>query len=229
MNYDDDPPFAVGRYREMQKAFPGADALYRLARAQIETALPQGGSVLIVGAGGGREIEALAASRCGFALTGVDPSADMIALARLHADAAGTGAAALIQGRAADVAPPPGGFDAATGFLVMHFLTDDDGPDGKAAHLRAIRARLRPGARYLHADIAFDGPDEQAATTPVFLRHAALAGLSDEDAAIGPKAIADMPIVSLTRTEALFAAAGFGRPRLFFQALWYRAWTAEAV
>ena len=82
MNYDEEAPFDIARYREMQKALPGVDALYRLALAHLETALPQGGRVLIVGAGGGREVEALAGSDVPFLATGVDPSADMLAIAR---------------------------------------------------------------------------------------------------------------------------------------------------
>ena len=53
MDYDTEPPFEVANYRKMQQALPGADALYQLMRAQCEVAMPEGGHVLVAGAGGG--------------------------------------------------------------------------------------------------------------------------------------------------------------------------------
>ena len=230
MNYDEEAPFDIARYREMQKALPGVDALYRLALAHLETALPQGGRVLIVGAGGGREVEALAGSDVPFLATGVDPSADMLAIARWYADAGPRPeAVTLVQGVAKDVAAPAGGFDAATSMLVMHFLADDASDAGKSSYLGTIRERLRPGALLLHADVSFDDDDARTAFTPVFMRYAALAGLDEEAAAAGPGVMETMPIISARRTEDLLTANGFGEPRLFFQALWYRAWGAKAV
>jgi tRNA (cmo5U34)-methyltransferase len=44
----------------------------------MDVSLPTGAEVLIVGAGGGREIEALAPSDKAYRLTGVDPSGDML-------------------------------------------------------------------------------------------------------------------------------------------------------
>lgn len=230
MNYDEEAPFEVARYREMQKALPGVDALYRLALAHLETVLPQGGHILVVGAGGGREVEALAGSRVPFTVTGADPSADMLDIARWHAEASARPEdVTLIQGVAQDVAAPAGGFDAATSLLVMHFLPDDASDKGKASYLRTIREKLRPGALLVHADVSFDDDAARAAFAPVFLRHAALAGLDEKAAATGPGVIETMPIISARRTEQLLAASGFGAPTIFFQALWYRAWVAKAV
>lgn len=230
MDYDRDARRFVARYRELQKALPGVEALYRLAQAVIETAAPNGGAVLVVGAGGGREIEALAASDAAFRIHGVDPSAEMLAIARSYADASpNAGAVTLQQGLVADVAPPEAGFDAATSLLVMHFLADDATPGGKAAYLADIRARLRPGAVLLLADVCFDDRDAFEALRPWFARHARLAGLSAEDAGVAPPLIAEMPIIDAARTRALLLGGGFSEPTPLFQALWYRAWVAVAV
>ena len=66
MDYDEEPPFEISRYRDMQKALPGVDALYRLMLAQLETGMSKGGHVFVVGAGGGREVEALCNSQTSF-------------------------------------------------------------------------------------------------------------------------------------------------------------------
>ncbi|MEM7525975.1 MAG: class I SAM-dependent methyltransferase [Pseudomonadota bacterium] len=229
MNYDEAPPFSVSRYREMQKALPGVDALQRLVCAHLEAASPSGGMVLVVGAGGGREVEAIAASMLPFRITGVDPSIAMLDIARTYVPKANAREVVFVHGGVSDVSAPPGGFDAATNLLVTHFLPDDDGPDGKTAHLAAIRARLRAGACYLHADVSYDAPADLSAMKAVHMRHAALAGLSEEDAACGPAIIANMPIISAARTEALLRATGFGASHLFFQTLWYRAWVSRAI
>lgn len=216
----------AGDYRQMQRALPGVETLYHLLRAVAQTRLADGDTVLIVGAGGGREIETLAASPQRLNFVGVDPSAPMLALAQSYADKAGVSERTqLIEGtiEAAPGAPLAG---LATSLLVMHFLPDDG---AKAAFLAAIRARLRPGAPLLLADLSPSDASEFAALTPLFLAHAGLMGLDRERIALGLDVMAGLPTVSPTRTIALLAGAGFGAVVPVFQGLWYRAWLATAV
>ena len=230
MDYDKNPPVEVSRYREMQKAMPGVEALYRLMLAQLEVALPEGGHVLVVGAGGGREVEALSNSTVPFRIMGVDPSGEMLDIARWYADqSARNDDAKLIQGTTADIKTPAEGFDAATSLLVMHFLAADDSENGKAAYLRAIRERLKPGALLIHADVSFDDEKELGAISPIFQRHAILSDLDGEQMAAGADMMATLPIISPARTETLLEENGFKKPSLFFKSLWYHAWVAKAV
>ncbi|MEP2990341.1 MAG: class I SAM-dependent methyltransferase [Parasphingorhabdus sp.] len=229
MDYDNAPPFEVARYREMQSALPGVDALYRLMLAQLEIEMKTGGHVLVVGAGGGREVEALCNSKLTFHVTGVDPSKDMLKITQWYAgQSARAENTQLLEGTTADVAAPCGGFDAATSILVMHFLKDEEGEQGKRAYLQAIRERLKPGGLFVHADISFDSNGDFERLKPVFLRHAMLVGLAEEDVKAGPGMIASLPIISRTETETLLAESGFRDAQLFFQTLWYRAWIARA-
>lgn len=46
-------------YKEMQRAIPGLDAMYRLVHAVIASHSSEAPHVLVVGAGGGREINEL--------------------------------------------------------------------------------------------------------------------------------------------------------------------------
>jgi tRNA (cmo5U34)-methyltransferase len=227
MNYDEDAPFPVPTYREMQRSIPGVEGLYRVVASVLATQVAAGGTILVVGAGGGREIELLAPT--GLHALGVDPSAEMLALARAQSEALGSaGRVELIQGTVTDLRDTLRA-DGATSLLVMHFLPDDEAPGGKAAYLRAIRQRLRPGAPLLHADVSFADRAAFERLVPVFLRHAVLAGLAPEKAAIAPPVIEGLPVVSEARAEALLAAAGFASPMLVFQALWYRLWWATAM
>ena len=66
MDFDKAPPIAVSEYRKM-----------RLVRASLDTFLGERARILIVGAGGGREIQTLAPSLMCYRFTAVDPSVAM--------------------------------------------------------------------------------------------------------------------------------------------------------
>jgi tRNA (cmo5U34)-methyltransferase len=229
MDYDRDR--VVDSYRDMQRAIPGLEAMYLLVRAIMEAALPAGGRLLLVGAGGGRELEALAPTCPQFHFTAVDPSATMLARAKAIAETAKcAGRSDFILGTTTAVADHDL-HDGATALLVMHFLADDG---SKLAFLRDIRARLKPGAPYLHADVCFDGRQGFEALLPWFVRHAQLQGEMGFEAAMqgvieqGPSAIAAMPIVGTTRMAELFAQAGFENMQPVFGGLWYSMWAMQA-
>lgn len=99
---------------------------------------------------------------------------------------------------------------------------------------REIRARLKSGAPYLHADLCFDGTDVYEACLPWFIQHAQLQGQMGHEAAMqsvieqGPSAIAAMPIIGGNRMSELFAAAGFERVQPVFRGLWYAMWAMRA-
>lgn len=211
---------------------PGVDSLYRLLRAICEAELPDRGRILIIGAGGGREIEALAVSGRNFLLTGVDPSADMLAVAQLSvATANAETSVKLIKGLTTDL-PSGGQYDAATAILVMHFLPDDG---SKLTFLQDIRRRLKLGATYIHADVCFASRAQFDAYSKAMHVHTNLVGLAE--IADGPaRAIAKLAfggepscIVSEERTAQLFAEAGFGLIAPIYRGLWYAGWWLEAI
>jgi tRNA (cmo5U34)-methyltransferase len=96
----------------------------------------------VVGAGGGAEIERFLPDNPDWRVTGVDPSREMLDLARVKADRLGVAdRVTLIQGSVDDV-PVDRRFDAATCLFVLHFLPDD----AKRALLRGITQHLHPDA-----------------------------------------------------------------------------------
>ncbi|MEM7731000.1 MAG: class I SAM-dependent methyltransferase [Pseudomonadota bacterium] len=227
MDYDKDAPFEVARYRDMQKALPGAEALYALVQSAVEVARPEGGRVLVVGAGGGREIERLGGSDIDYDIVGVDPSADMLSIAQYYRQTLERPEQVkIVQGTINDVGDAAA-FDAATSLLVMHFLPDDDTHGGKRAYLREIRKRLKPGALLVHADVCLDVQFDRY--EPLFLRQAALQGLGADDVGSAPDHIRGMPVVAPGRVELLLGESGFEAVFPLFQSLWYRVWCATAA
>jgi tRNA (cmo5U34)-methyltransferase len=112
--------------------------------------------MLVVGAGGGAEIQRFLPANPGWRITGVDPSQDMLALARARAEQlAVADRVTLIRGTVEDL-PIGDRFDAATCLFVLHFLSDE----AKLALLRAIAARRSAGALVLVASGARIETDE---------------------------------------------------------------------
>jgi tRNA (cmo5U34)-methyltransferase len=225
-------PIPASEYRRVQHVMPGVDALYRCIRATCDARLKQDAEILIVGAGGGREIEALAASPRHYRLTGIDPSNAMLEVAREYvASAQASERVALIQGLTADL-PDTAIFDAATSILVMHFLPDDG---SKKAYLGEIRERLKTGATYLHVDVTFGDRAEFEALASAMREHAGLVGLA-EIADAPPTAIAKMAfeqptssIISEARARELFVSTDFRIVAPFYRGFWYAGWWLEAV
>ena len=224
MDFDKAPPFPISEYRDLQRAIPGLEGLYRLVRAGFDSLVKDGARILIVGAGGGREIETLAASPKRFSFIAVDPSVAMLEQARAYATALGAQERTTFIEGLVDDAPKQPLCDAATSLLVMHFLADDG---AKASYLQAIRDRVRAGAPLILADISFDEPAAFERMRPMFIAHAELVGLNADKVARGPEMISKLPIISEARTRQLLAEAGFGSITPLFRGLWYALWLAQ--
>ncbi|MCB1348173.1 MAG: class I SAM-dependent methyltransferase [Maritimibacter sp.] len=210
-------------YRDMLRAIPGLDGMYRLAAALVADPAPPTRRLLIVGAGGGREIEALGAHATVLDITALDPSTDNLRGAEQVAREIGVNDRIRFVTGTLDALPPGPAFDAATSLLVMQHLADDG---AKLAYLQALRDRLRPGATLIHADVSVDGPKEFARLVPAYLAHARRAAIPDDVARIDLNKIPDMPVISPQRTSALFVEAGLAPPREVFRSLWYRCWVS---
>lgn len=75
-------PQAVARYAEGPPRFvPGFDALHRMTGILLAERAPPDACVLVLGAGGGLELEAMAEAHPGWRFVGVDPAAEMLDLA----------------------------------------------------------------------------------------------------------------------------------------------------
>ena len=83
-------PAAIARYADgPRRNVPGYDSLLPMVRILLAERMPANGRVLVVGAGGGLELEDMALAHPGWRFDGVDPSQPMLDLAAQRLQSAG--------------------------------------------------------------------------------------------------------------------------------------------
>jgi len=221
VNFDTTPPLQVAQYDNLVSKFvPGYEAIFQITLAHLRTVVPPDAQVLIVGAGSGKELVTFGQAVPGWSLTGVDPSAHMLAIARQKIAQYNLNEQVILhQGVVADLALSRI-FDAATCILVMHFLPDDG---AKLALLSSITSRLKAGASLTLVDI-YGGPDFVKEFGPSWVMHGHQMGLPLEVMQKLEKGHADFHPISEARTLELFEQAGFENVRRFYTALVYSGW-----
>lgn len=218
-----DDPAAVARYAENPpRLVPGFHDLQRMTRLLLAETTPVDGRILVIGAGGGLELKAFAEAQAGWRFVGVDPSAEMLKLARLTLGAL----AQRVELHQAYVASAPEGpFDSACCLLTLHFVPADE----RLAMLKAIRKRLKPGAAFV---VAHHSVSEGAVRDRWLERFAAFAadnGVALDQASGGAKAVGErLPILSPDAEVDLLRSAGFSDPQLFYAAFTFRGWVCRA-
>ncbi|HUD42868.1 MAG TPA: class I SAM-dependent methyltransferase [Dokdonella sp.] len=226
MKEADGAPFsdaaAVAHYAERTaRIVPGLHGLHAMACVLLAERAPADARVLVVGAGGGLELEAFAERQPGWHFDGVDPSPPMLDLARARLGPF----ASRIRLHAGYVHDAPDGpFDAATCLLTLHFLPRDE----RRRTLEQIRQRLAPGAPLVVAQHSF--PNEGPAQDRWLARYAAYAvaaGAPEAQAHGGIAALkARLPVLTPEQDLALLGEAGFVDAELFYVALTFRGWVA---
>ena len=141
-------PAAIARYAEgPRRNVPGYDSLLRMSRILLAERVPAHGRVLVVGAGGGLELEDMALAHPGWRFDGVDPSQPMLDLAAQRLESAGVPGDRVALHHGYVQSAPAGPFDGATCLLTFHFVPREE----RAAMVVEIRRRLKPGAVRLMA------------------------------------------------------------------------------
>jgi tRNA (cmo5U34)-methyltransferase len=180
---------------------------------------PDAADILVVGAGGGMEISALGAARPGWRFLGVDPSAEMLALARRTTEFI-QDRVELIEGLVDDL--PEKSFDGATCLFVLHHVDNAE----QLHVLRAIRSRLRPGSRFIfseHAAIGTD-PERWLARSVTFSQREGIE--SGEAAAKAAMMKQRLGLHTPDETRAILSEAGFRDLDMFYAAFSLRGWVA---
>lgn len=148
VDFDARPPMPVTEYEQtVKRVNMGYDLLFTLTYCFLRALRRPELNLLVVGAGGGMEIERFLPDNPGWRLTGVDPSQDMLALAQAKADRLSVSERVTLVRGTVDDLPTQTRFDAVTCLLVLHFLPDD----GKRALLQEMAKHLRPDAPLLVA------------------------------------------------------------------------------
>lgn len=213
---------AIQNYAERPaRQVPGFADMQKMALILLRERVPADGEVLVVGAGGGLELKVFADAEPGWRFTGVDPSAEMLDLARQvaapHRDRIN-----LIEGTTEDA--PDGPFDGATCLLVMHFLDRAT----RISTLKAIRSRLKTGAPFVVMNHSV--PKDSALTW--LQRSVAFgsgpAGTPEQVRTSAAMMVERLPLLAPQEEEALLAEAGFSNVALFYAGFSFRGWVATA-
>ncbi len=226
--FDFDGAYGSGYEQLARTLIPGYLSSFRQALALLQRRLgPIGPNprVLVVGAGTGIEIVTFKTHQPGWLVTGVDPSPQMIEIARRRVSEAGVDEGVeFVCGEVGDLRE--GGYAAATSFNVMHFIPDDG---SKQAFLRGIAGQLAPGGSFvlfdLHGDRSAPGTGEMYAA---WRRHWKNQGMdSAARTEFEARIEAGIHWVSEARIRELLAGASFEDARLYFRALVYGGWIAR--
>lgn len=222
----EDPEF-VKKYAEGPGRYvPCYGVMQRMVGQLLAEAVGDTGEILVLGAGGGLEIEAFAALQKGWRFVGVDPAGEMLAAAKARIEAAGAGGrTAWSHGLIFDA--PEGPFDGATLLLTLHFVPDDG---SKLRTLEALRERLKPGAPLALVDLCIDlGSADAQGHLDRYRDFALNSGAEPNDVtATCARLVHVLKLVSPERDEALLRESGFRDVDLFYAGLSWRGWRAIA-
>lgn len=202
----------------IRKSIPAYDDMHQMAASIIRCRAPEDARVLVVGAGDGQELLCLKKTGLSFRVTGVDPSEEMLGVARTRL--AEHGFKADLHAGPLSTLGETAPFDAATAVLVMHFV---EGIEGKLNFLREIAERLKPNGVYLHVELCreIDFEDD-------WNRFQLDKGRGEEELREHNLRRANSIFtVSPETTEGLFVRAGFEKATTFFKAFNFHGWVME--
>ncbi|MEB3304600.1 MAG: class I SAM-dependent methyltransferase [Cyanobacteriota bacterium] len=211
---------------------PGYTSLARLSVSLIAAsplAQARGSSVLVAGCGSGAELLAAWQLRPDWQLTALDPSQDMLAMARdkLQAqpgDPETTAPIQWVKGTVEDLSGEPV-FDGAIAVLVLQGLPDDG---SKRRFLSSLSQSLRPGAQVVLVDQM--QPERSSieqqliSARQLFQRSERIPPLIDASKILG-----EVHPLSLSRLTGLLEVTGFSDPCPVFRALDYEGFLVQRL
>lgn len=207
--------------RDTPRKVPGLADLHRMTAILLAERAPSAAHILVVGAGGGLELKAMAEAVPSWRFTGVDPSPAMLDVARemtaLYADRT-----TLLPGTVDQVPIEP--FDGAVCLLTLHFLDRAERLDT----LREIRHRLKPGGAIVIAHHTSPDGDPEAWLARSATFSDQIVRNTEKSASVAKAMAERLPLLTPAEEEALLLEAGFVEPRLFYAAFSFRGWVAIA-
>lgn len=215
-------PQAVARYAEGPvRQVPGFHALQQMTVLLLAERVPVDGRVLVLGAGGGLELKVFAEAQPTWHFAGVDPSAEMLGLAKATLGPLAT-RVEFVEGYI-DAAPEEL-FGGATCLLTLHFLPREE----RLRTLAELSRRLKLGAPLVVAHHSFPQSDhEKLRWLERYAAFAAASGVPAEHARNAITAISSrLPLLSPEEDVALMQEAGFDVVELFYAAFTFKGWVA---
>jgi tRNA (cmo5U34)-methyltransferase len=213
--------------QQIKNLIPTYDQLFNMCYTFLKTTLEDSARILVVGVGGGKELTVFGPPNPKWTFTGVDPSGQMLEIAKKRAESLGfEDRVNLYKGiveELVDTEP----FDAATCLLVLHFIPDDG---SKLSILKGMAERLKPGAPLILACmVGQHGSPEHSRQMAALSKHRELVGLSPEFIEQGMKRMEATAIVPESRVLDLLQTAGFGDVLTFYGSYLLRGWVATKM
>ena len=226
-NFDSSPPVELSRYDESIRQFCAAyEPIFAMSYSFLRSLLADDADLLVVGAGTGMEICTFGQKSPHWQITGVDPSAEMLAIATNKiANCQLANSVTLFNGYTHDL-PESREYDGATCILVMHFLPDDG---SKLLLLNSISQHLKSGAPLILVDGFGDRGSREfelaVAAWKTFVKAGGVDSGVVEDGFRG-QILKRIQFVPEARIVSLLAEAGFGEPFRFYTSFLYGGWVA---
>ncbi|MDL5055821.1 class I SAM-dependent methyltransferase [Oscillatoria laete-virens NRMC-F 0139] len=204
------------------KIAPLRDSLHLLTHL-ILSQLSDEARILCVGVGTGLELIYLAQEFPQWQFTAVDPAIAMLDVCRQKAEECGVASRCTWHEGYLDSLPPSPLFDAATCFLVSHFLMQ---PEERRNFFNQIASRLRPQGYLVSADLSSD------MSTPAYQSLRELWTQMLQYAEFPNEVIQEfldahgrnVAILPPHEVESIIGSSGFEPPVLFMQTLFIHAW-----
>ena len=213
---------AVSRFeRAANASLPGREAAIRMAASLLAAQIPANGSVLSVGTGTGLELSVLCSARPDWTITGVDPSAPMVELARARLEGEGSAERVTLMHGTVDQLPANTSFDGAICIMVLGIL-----PNDRARHalLESVAVRLKPGSPFVFT-LAYADPMGERFDSPWKAYQRGMGQNADEiDALFRQVRAPDFYMPSESMVADLLTGSGFTPPKRFFQAYFFGGW-----
>lgn len=216
---------------------PGYTSLARLSVSLLAAsplAQAPGASVLVAGCGSGAELLAARNLRPDWHLTALDPSAEMLAMARDKLDDPSEEPKPhqpiqWLQGTVEE-GPDAALFDGAIAVLVLQGLPDDG---SKRRFLSSLSRSLKPGAQVVLVDLmqqersSMEG--QLIAARQLFQQAEAIVEDAGQPQDLTSQVLGEVYPVSLSRLTGLLEATGFSDPFSVFRALDYEGFVVQKL
>jgi tRNA (cmo5U34)-methyltransferase len=215
-------PETVSVYAENAvRHVPGLRDLHKMMGILLAECVPADARILVLGAGGGMELKAFAEMQPRWRFDGVDPSKEMLGLARRTLGSLAS-RVRLHEGYIGSA--PMEYFDGASCLLTLHFLPQVE----RLKTLKEMYTRLKPGAPLVIAHHSFS--IERADPDKWLRRNAAYgiaSGVAVAQAQGSIAALRDhLPVLSPQLDVDLLREAGFANIELFYCAFTFKGWVA---
>jgi len=210
--------------RLAEASIPGRSGLYRLCVATL-AGLPKEATILVVGAGTGEELLALAKTLPDARFVAVEPAAAMADVCAARLTESGYSSRVELHRDLLSSLPPAAPFAAATSVLVSQHLTE---PAAARGFFEEIRSRLLPGAPLFSADAHVPRGLDRNRLMDLWVTQIACTGIAREQAEQMRSRIEQgIAIRNEDEVVGLIKAAGFTDVQKLFSSLIYGAWSSR--